>query len=121
MTREAVSAKLRAHRAGKRSWPSICYPCALNPEALLQGAISSGDVQKNEATVKRRRGPEKGSNAVITEERLKQAFRTLGNYAPQEKVAEFLGVEDRSIRLWQKARGLSYRQLRQQFTETGSG
>jgi hypothetical protein len=54
--REAVSAKLRAHRAGKRPWPSICYPCALNPEALLQSTTVNGNGQKNGGAVNKQRG-----------------------------------------------------------------
>jgi hypothetical protein len=79
----------------------------------------NGNGQKNGGTEKKHRGPEKGFNAKITEETIRAAFVALGSYAPQERLAEEIGVDPRSLRDWQQSRGVSYRQLRQQFTKTG--
>jgi hypothetical protein len=60
-----------------------------------------------------------GRKATITEDKIIAALKVLGPYAPQEKLAEQLGVDPRSIRDWQKGHGLSYLQLRQQYAGTG--
>jgi hypothetical protein len=88
-------------------------------EIALAFQSQDGNGQKNGDTEKKHPGPEKGFNAKITEEKVREAFKSLGCYAPQERIAEKIGVDPRSLRDWQKAQGLSYRQLRQQFTETG--
>lgn len=83
--------------------------------ALLQSKAQNGNEQKN-GSGKKRPGP----GPKITDDKLREAFKFLGGFAPQEKVAEHIGVEARSIRDYQKARGINYSQLRQQFTSTGS-
>jgi hypothetical protein len=73
----------------------------------------SSDEQKNS------NGEKRGRTAIVTEESIRAALAVLGVFAPQEKLAEHLGVDARAIRDWQKARGLTYLQLRQRYSSTG--
>jgi hypothetical protein len=96
-------------------WPAICPNCKRDPEAYR--------VRMQELAEKRSfSGSQKkpGRTPTITEERIRDAYKKLGDFAPQEKLAEALGVDARAIRDWQSARGLTYPQLRQQFASTGS-
>jgi hypothetical protein len=86
-------------------------------ELALMAAGSNGNGQKN--VTPKKAGPDKGFNAIITERSIRDALKILGPFAPQEKLAERIGVDARSLREWQRDHNLSYKQLRQQFTETG--
>lgn len=123
LSRESAQVLISRHSVGRRRFPQYCRECFRNPYALLrvlQGNVTgNGNGQKNEIAKKKRPGPEKGFNAKITEEKVREAFSALGRYAPQEKVAEVIGVDARSLRDWHKARGLTYKQFQQQFTSTG--
>lgn len=66
-----------------------------------------------------KKGP--GRKAAITEETVRLALEALGPYVPQEKLAAHLGVESRSVRKWLKERGLTYPQLRERYTNNGTG
>src|SRR5215213_4790030 len=86
-----------------KKYPAVCRDHHNDPVAYLERRmeierrLGNVGVQKNEGPVKKRRGPEKGYNARITEEKVRAAFNTLGRYAPQEKVAEEIGVDARSL------------------------
>jgi integrase len=86
---------------------------------IIEQFGGSANSQKNLSAEKKRPGPEKGFNAKITEEKIREAYKVLGRYAPQEKLAEEIGVDSRSLREWHRERGLSYKQMQQQYTETG--
>jgi hypothetical protein len=95
----------------------VCQECLFNPAALKESVLqkTKGNGQK-----KRPRGPTPGSYATITEHSLRRSFEKLGPYATQEQVAELLDVTDRGIRDWQKSRKLKWRQVQQQYSQTGS-
>jgi hypothetical protein len=98
----------------------ICPECRRNPARLIERSTEPAvDERKDVNAEKKRPGPEKGFNAKITEEKIREAYKVLGRYVPQEKLAEEIGVDARSLREWHRERGLSYKQMRQQFTETG--
>jgi len=107
--------------AGKVS--GVCQECRNNPPALAerlaelarQSEASNGNGQKN-AGVKKR-GPAKGFNAKVTEEKVREAFKQLGRYAPQEKVSEFIDVDPRTFRRWLEKREQSYPDAQKEFAE----
>lgn len=112
--RAGKETKRLMHSSAYRKWKvskraGHCQEHYADPEALL--AL---------LTAKPAPGPEKEQKSIITERSLREAFRSLGKFAPQEAVAEFLGVEARSIRLFQQARGVSYAELRRRLSDTGS-
>jgi hypothetical protein len=104
-----------------------CRSCFYDPTALAEriaaekiAAITFQSQNNGEEKLsgknKKKPGPEKGHNAKITEEKIREALKSLGRFAPQEELASKIGVDPRSLRDWHKTRGLSYKQLRQQFT-----
>ncbi len=98
----------------------ICRACFVNPVALMERMAelkSQDDDSKQYDNNDEKKSP--GRKATITEDKIIAALKVLGPYAPQEKLAEQLGVDPRSIRDWQKGHGLSYLQLRQQYAGTG--
>jgi hypothetical protein len=97
---------------GKSKFPARCPDCRLDPDFHRVRKIG----QKDGAGTQRRRG----AKAKVTPEKLKEAFSALGPFAPQEKVAERIGVEPRSIYNFGKSQGLNYSQLREKFSSTGN-
>lgn len=83
-------------------------------EARLLQQNATTSIGQGEARIETR-----GRKPKITEEKIRAAYKKLGDYAPQEKLAEQLGVDARALRDWQKARSLTYLQLRQQYADTG--
>lgn len=94
------------------AYPEICPACRRDPAAFAarvrELASANGD----------RQSP--GRKPRITEAKVRAAFRKLGQFAPQEKIAEEIGVDARGLRDWHTGQGLSYRQCRQRFGGTGS-
>lgn len=122
LKRDYIATLKSAHKNEKAEFSRWCPLCVKSPSRLaatLQAQFQNGNELKSGGAEKKRPGPEKGFNAKITEEKIREAFNTLGRYAPQEKVAEVIGVDARSLRDWHRARGLSYKQFQQQFTATG--
>lgn len=103
------------------NYDELAAACRTHTRELLSQMALNANGQKKGGAERGKRGPKKGHNAKITEESIRQAFKVLGPYAPQEKLAEEIGVDPRSLRDWHTSRGLSYKQFRQRFTETGGG
>lgn len=124
LSRQSVRVRLSAHKKRRNHWPLRCRTCFDNPAACAESLAAkpqqadsdSGDRQKNRKTEKRRRGPEKGRYATITEDAFRGVFKELGGHATQEEVAECLKVTDRAIRDWQKHNGFTWRQVQKQFS-----
>lgn len=117
--RQTALAYLHACEVQGRRIRGMCAEHVKNPAALLERQkveLASGNGQKNVGAEKRSVGAPKGTNAVITEETLKAAFRQLGSHAIQERVAELIGVTDRGVRGWQKARGLTWRRVQELYS-----
>jgi hypothetical protein len=108
-TLTAHEARTYKSKAAKGQSPLICRRHRLNPYLLLSEQ-SNGNGQVNGSGVTRGRKP------VITEEKIRAAYKVLGSFAPQEKLAEQIGVDARSLRDWQRERGLTYPTLRQLYT-----
>ncbi len=89
-------------------------------EALtaLQAQAQNGNGQKNGSVEKRRPGRQRGAEGKkkITEERIREAFTTLGRSTTEEQLAEFIDVSDRGLRKWMDKRNLDYRQLRLHYS-----
>jgi hypothetical protein len=106
----------------KNKQPFYCRECrGSDRSSRLAGAWNAAkSANGGNKREKRPRGPAPGSYATITEDSLRRSFEMLGPYATQEKVAEFLAVTDRGIRDWQTSRKLKWRQVQQQYSQTGS-
>lgn len=97
----------------------VCPTCRRQAIRDLCAQLSSGGApaangQGNGA------GKKPGREALITEAKVREAYKVLGQYAPQEKVSEHVGVDPRALRDWHRKQGLNYRQCQQRFGGTGS-
>lgn len=117
---------LRAHRRGEKV-SGLCYNHARHPRALteifaarLRHQLGSAAQTQNGSGLAGAGSKKRGREVVIIEEKVRAAFKSLGQYAPQEKLAEEIGVDPRSLRDWHRKQGLNYRQCQQRFGGTGS-
>jgi hypothetical protein len=80
------------------------------------GALKSANGQKNRSTEKKQTGPPKGYGAKVTEDKIREAFKIEGRHTPQERLAELIDVDARTLRRWLASRAISYEQCQQQFS-----